>query len=71
MRVNFCENHFQKIPIYIDLLLSFKAKVCLPDSILKAELLGVFELLAQQNSTIHQVRRMILTVNQGIKVSGN
>ena len=71
MRVNFCENCFQKIPVYIDLLLSFKAKVYLPDSILKAELLGVFELLAQQNSTIHQVRRMILTVNQGVKVSGN
>ena len=71
MRVNFFENGFQKIPIYIDLLLSFKAKVYLPDSILKAELLGVFELLAQQNWTIHQVRRMISTVNQGIKVSGN
>lgn len=49
MRVNFFENGFQKIPIYIDLLLSFKAKVYLPDSILKAEFLGVFELLAQQN----------------------
>lgn len=71
MRVNLFDNGFQKIPIYIDLLLSFKAKIYLPDSTLKAEVLGVFEILAQQNWTIHQLRRMISTVKQGIKVSGN
>ena len=71
MRVNLFDNGFQKIPIYIDLLLSFKAKIYLPDSTLKAEVLGVFEILAQQNWTIHQLRRMISTVNQGIKVSRN
>lgn len=71
MRVNLFDNGFQKIPIYIDLLLSFKAKIYLPDSTLKAEVLGVFEILAQQNWTIHQLRRMISTVNQRIKVSGN
>lgn len=71
MRVNLFDNGFQKIPIYIDLLLSFKAKIYLPDSTLKAEVLGVFEILAQQNWTIHQLRRMISTVNQRIKVSRN
>lgn len=71
MRVNLFDNGFQKIPIYIDLLLSFKAKIYLPDSTLKAEVLGVFEILAQPNWTIHQLRRMISTVKQGIKVSGN
>lgn len=59
MRLNLFDNGFQKILLNKDVLPSFKTKVHLPDTILKAEDLGFFEMLAQQNWTMQQLRRML------------
>lgn len=59
MRLSLFDSGFQKILLNKDVLPSFKTKLHLPDRILKAEDLGFFEMLTQQNWTMQQLRRML------------
>lgn len=65
MRLSLFDSGFQKILLNKDVLPSFKTKLHLPDSILKAEDLGFFEMLTQQNWTMQELRRMLQLLTGG------
>lgn len=65
MRLSLFDSGFQKILLNKDVLPPFKTKLHLPDSILKAEDLGFFEMLTQQNWTMQQLRRMLQLLTRG------
>lgn len=65
MGLRLFDSGFQKILFNKDVLPSFKTKLHLPDSILKTEDLGFFEMLTQQNWTMQQLRRMLPLQTRG------
>lgn len=65
MGLRLFDSGFQKILFNKDVLPSFNTKLHLPDSILKTEDLGFFEMLIQQNWTMQQLRRMLPLQTRG------